>query len=77
MNFHNLTDLTTRAKVQLGAIVVAMLGMQVDQVKDIVLPLVAHHPRIASLATGIFTIITFLQNPTIAKILGIFPKPGA
>lgn len=74
MNFKNLS---TKTKIQLGAIVAAVMGMQVDQVKNMVMPLVARHPHLSTIATGVFTLVTLLQNPTVELMLGLKPKQGA
>jgi hypothetical protein len=63
--------MTTRAKVLLGAIVAGALSMQVPQVKDVIMPLVANHPHVSTLVGAIFTVITLLQNPVIQEVLGI------
>lgn len=67
----NLKNLTTRAKFLLAAIVAGALSMQVDQVKDAVTPYIANHPKLASIAGAVFSLVTLLQNPTVQHILGI------
>lgn len=48
------------------------LSLQVDWVKDHVIPLLANHPHLSSLGTGLIFILTLLHSPMAMKVLESF-----
>jgi uncharacterized membrane protein len=65
----NWTALNTKTKVLIVTVLGAAASMQVEGVKDAVMPHLANHPKIASAVTSILFIVGVIQNPTTRKIL--------
>lgn len=64
------TELSTKAKA-IAATLISLIGLvQVDFVRNKILPLVDHHPHVASILGGLLTLAAFLQNPVGKKALG-------
>lgn len=64
------TELSTKAKA-IVATLISLIGLvQVDVVRNKLLPLVDKHPHLASILGGLLTLAAFLQNPVGKKALG-------
>jgi hypothetical protein len=61
----------TSTKWLLGAIVSFATLMQIDAVKNLVTPLVAHHPKVSSIIAALIAIGTLLHNPTVQQVFGL------
>lgn len=69
-----------RTKVLIGAIVTAASALQIDAVKNTVMPLVANHPHVSTIVGALITLCALLHNPVSIKLLttlGILqPQPA-
>lgn len=69
MKFVSINELSGLGKTAVGA-VVSMAGLlQLPDVKNVVIPLVAHHPHLSTLAGALVTLGALLANPEVQKVL--------
>lgn len=68
-----LSDLSAAGKSLVAAIVSIASLLQIDAVKNVVMPVVAHHPHISFLIGGLITLGTLLTNPAVQKAIHYHP----
>jgi hypothetical protein len=67
----NLSQLKSFTKILVGILVTFAGLMQVQEVRDFILPLVTAHPRIASIVSALIGMAALVHNPKVQHLLGL------